>query len=133
MTFITDRTKSDVLLGNEKGSYGYTDLNRVEAAVAELSTRLGLSLATKTDWMYSTIPFESEMTRYLGNVAAVRTYCATIGDISAFPELPTNMKHLTHTGANNIEKVLELAYRMTVTVSSELGKFELGKSALGGI
>ena len=55
MALVTDRTESDALLGNEKGLYSYTDLNRVETAVSEIVAQfpsLGVSeqLTIKTDW-----------------------------------------------------------------------------------
>lgn len=83
-----------------KGSYNATDLNRVEGAVAYLADLLqampdslktyaegldvawggiftppydpaGLSLTTKTDWSIPDIPANSDMARYLANVAAL--------------------------------------------------------------
>lgn len=83
-----------------KGSYNATDLNRVEGAVAYLADLLqdmpdslktyaegldvawgdiftppydpaGLSLTTKTDWAIPDIPADSDMARYLSNVAAL--------------------------------------------------------------
>lgn len=115
MNLITDRTEDDVLLENEKGLYGYSDLNRVEEAVKEISgyfSRLGISLdlQTKTDWgepgkfSAETWPVQNQMIRYLGNVAAIK---------NLFPStvmLPESMDDLTWSGANNIEKVLETAF-----------------------
>lgn len=89
-----------------KGGYNYADLNRVEAAVKELAAELGLNLVTKTNWTRWDIPISSEMERYLGNVAAIRDACP--GDVE-FPTLPSSMSGLTYQGANNIEKVLQLA------------------------
>lgn len=91
-----------------KGAYNYADLNRVETAVAELAEQLGLTLVTKTDWNLWDVPVQAEMERYLGNVVAIRDACP--GSIT-FPELPDSMSYLTYEGANNIEKVLLLAYR----------------------
>lgn len=110
MTFITDRTREDVLLGNEKGFYNHTDLNRVESAVAAISNALGLELSTKTDWavpdIYSpdTWPTEAQLTRYLSNVTRIRDHFAM--DIT----LPRYMDYLTHDGANAIEQVLQTAW-----------------------
>ena len=83
MDLITDRTESDVLLGNEKGTYSHADLNRVEKAVSELAamiTALGFSLVleTKTDWgmpgdfSADEWPAETQMQRYVENVAKIR-------------------------------------------------------------
>lgn len=114
MELITDRTESDALLKNKKGTYGYTDLNRVEQAceavmaVAEqLDIRLDLEI--KTDWGAPSafpvnFPTESQMNRYLGNVREIRNAFG----ISV--QLPQTMNRLTWRSANNIEKVLEAAF-----------------------
>lgn len=115
MILVTDRTESDALLGNEKGIYSYNDLNRVESAVAEIRGyfgRLGmcLPLHTKTDWGLpgqitpDSAPMESQMRRYLQNVAEIK---------NRFPcpvQLPKSMDYLTWIGANHIEMVLESAF-----------------------
>jgi hypothetical protein len=90
-----------------KGAYNYTDLNRVESAVAEIAPLFLLSLTTKTDWGLWDIPTKADMDRYLNNVVAIRDACP--GNV-AFPTLPFSMSGLTFEGANNIEKVLELVY-----------------------
>lgn len=87
-----------------KGAYNYSDLNRVERAVAEISDRAGLGLATKTDWTMWDVPTTSDMERYLGNIVQIRTH------FSIETELPTSMSNLTYTYANNIEKILSAAY-----------------------
>lgn len=114
-----------------KGAYNHMDLNRVETAVAELANKFSLTLTTKTNWTVWDIPLATDMSRYLSNVVAIRNHCATLGSVSNFPTLPTNMNALSLEGANNIEKVLELAYGFAV--SSEIGKFEIGKSTLGSV
>ena len=90
-----------------KGAYNYSDLNRVERAVAEISDILGLGLTTKTNWSMWDIPTSSEMARYLNNVAILRQQLA---DDTSVPELPTSMNKLTYTDANNIELVLSAVY-----------------------
>lgn len=94
-----------------KGAYNYSDLNRVERAVAEISDRKGLSLVTKTDWGMWDIPTVSEMSRYLNNIQQIRD---TLGDAEGIPVLPASMNHLTYADANNIEIILELAYKTLV-------------------
>ena len=114
MDFITDRTEADALLGNENGVYNYTDLNRVEqavAAIAEQFPQLGISLSleTKSDWAppegfsVGTWNVESQMARYLENVTKIR------GVFSWTIQLPSSMRKLNWQGANNIEKVLHTA------------------------
>lgn len=114
MQLITDRTESDSLLKNEKGVYGYADLNRVEAAVGEVAMLfpqldIGLDLKIKTDWgipgafSSETWPVASQMQRYLGNVVAIRdAFHITV-------QLPSSMARLTWSSANNIERVLQMA------------------------
>ena len=114
-----------------KGAYNYTDLNRVETAVAELATELGLNLITKTNWSLWDVPVAAEMERYLGNVVSIRDACP--GDIE-FPTLPDSMSGLTYEGANSIEEVLLLVYQNIAEGehSCVLGKFILGECVLGG-
>lgn len=111
---VTDRTENDVLLRNEKGVYKAEDINRVEIAVEEVKKYLSalgssVQLSTKTDWELhdgfsaSADPTESQMNRYIKNVAKIR-------DIFNIPiDLPTSMNFLTFDGANKIEEVLETA------------------------
>lgn len=115
-----------------KGAYNYTDLNRVESTVVELAESMGLTLTTKTDWSLWDIPVESDMERYLGNVVFVRDTVLTMNSTVEFPTLPDSMSALTLEGANNIEKVLEIAYRYAIgDTRGELGKGVLGKMVLG--
>ena len=87
-----------------KGAYNYSDLNRVERAVAEISDRASLGLVTKTDWGAWDIPRTADMTRYLGNIKTIKTrYNINIA-------LPDSMNHLTYETANNIEAILLAAF-----------------------
>lgn len=88
-----------------KGAYNYSDLNRVERAVAEISELAGLNLSTKTDWTMWDVPIEAEMTRYLSNVRYIKTVFGI--DTS----LPETMNNLNYESANNIEKILQVAYQ----------------------
>ena len=109
MEFITDRTEYDALVGNHKGVYSYTDLNRVETAVKLISDTMSLGLTTKTNWSLPAAcnakewPVESQMKRYLENVAAVRRYFGI-----TYP-IPSTMDRLTWQRANNIELILKKA------------------------
>lgn len=95
-----------------KGAYNCSDLNRVESAVAELSSIFGLDLSTKTNWGIWDIPLDSEMDRYLGNVVKIRNMMSGIPNL---PVLPNNMDGLSYRSANNIEKVLMMAYEYAQT------------------
>lgn len=87
-----------------KGAYNYSDLNRVERAVAEISDRAGLNLTTKTNWVMWDLPTETDMNRYLSNVMAIKEHFGI--NIS----LPTSMNNFTYEYANNIELILSRAY-----------------------
>lgn len=111
---ITDRTESDVLMGNAKGIYSYSDLNRVEEAVrlaSEQAATVGfpLNLQTKTNWglpgnfASGEWPVHSQMQRYLNNIAVLKK------SFHVSVEIPKSMEKLTWKGANNIEKVLEIS------------------------
>ena len=89
-----------------KGAYNYSDLNRVERAVAEISDLAGLGLTTKTDWKMWDIPTASDMSRYLANIASIR---ALVTD-DTVPIAPASMNNLTYSEANNIELILSAAY-----------------------
>lgn len=90
-----------------KGAYNYSDLNRVERAVAEISDLAGLALVTKTDWKMWDIPTASEMNRYLGNITQIRSL---ISDNDNVPTPPSSMNNLTYNDANNIELILSAVY-----------------------
>lgn len=109
-----------------KGAYNHTDLNRVENAVSKLAFLMGLDLTIKTDWSQWDTVTQADMERYLGNVVIIRDMLA---DEIDFPPLPSSMSNLTWEGANNIEKVLDMAFR-TVSAKSVLSQFVLGEDEL---
>ena len=86
------------------GAYNYSDLNRVERAVQEISDRDDLGLATNTYHAMWDIPRASDMSRFLDNVKAIKTKYGI--DIP----LPSTMENLTYETANNIEKILLAAF-----------------------
>ena len=109
--FVTDRTWADVQQQNQKGTYNYSDLNRVEEAVQYLSFILRSftqieELETKSDWnapgnfSQDSWPVLWQMDRYLGNV---KKLCDSSGVIVS---LPFSMENLTWASANEIEKAL---------------------------
>lgn len=126
---ITDRTAADVArwqelrdkgfaamtaaeraqwLGNMKGAYNYTDMNRVEGAVAYLAqklTALGypFSPTVKLNWSREDVPTKADMLRYFGNVASLRSQLPVPSGISA---APTSGDRMDYSTANELEKVL---------------------------
>ena len=128
--FIVDRTSQDVArwktlrdkgwvkmnaaertewLGEMKGRYAYTDMNRVERAVSALSARLVAlgylpsPLATKTSWTRNDAPTSADMVRYLGNIAAIRN---SIAVYPTTPAAPSVYAKLNYSRANDLEQIL---------------------------
>lgn len=153
-TLITDRTQADVdyarslcakgipnMSADEltefatslKGMYNYTDLNRVETAVAYVASELVQaptdirqyasdrdiawddiydvpydpddysSISTKTNWQVSDIPTYLQMLRYIGNIKLIRDAIPN----ASIAWIPDTMDKLDFTLANNIEKLLK--------------------------
>ena len=138
MDLITDRTESDALLGNEKGVYSYTDLNRVEEAVRDIAEEISalgfaVKLQTKTDWglpgnfSVSAWPVASQMKRYLQNVLEIRKI------LIISTQLPESMQKLDWNGANNIEKILQTAFARIEGIKQSYrysGEFYAGEDIL---
>lgn len=93
-----------------KGAYNYSDLNRVERAVAELSDLYGLNLETKTDWGMWDVPTKSDMVRYITNIKKIRQAALNPNGIAAAPD---SMTGLNFSDANNIERILLAAHEHT--------------------
>lgn len=83
-----------------KGAYNFSDLNRVERAVAEIAEIIGVSVTTKTDWNGWDIPTRTDLERYLNNIRLLQEIC---GETTVLPE---NLSKLTYSTANTIELVL---------------------------
>lgn len=83
-----------------KGAYNYSDLNRVERAVAEIAEILAVSVVTKTDWSGWDIPTKTDLARYLSNVRLLQEIC---GETT---ELPETLDKMTYSTANKIEEAL---------------------------
>lgn len=114
---ITDRMKSDVLNGTDKGSYKASDLNRVGAAMNYVADRLKAQgydphISPKTDWKDGEWVTPADQAVYLGDLAELRKQFAMM---KSTPEVPPRIlatgintnDGLTHTWANDIEKILE--------------------------
>lgn len=102
---ITDRTNDDLKdENNRRGGYDYIDYNRVNNAVSDLASGLGITYLTiKNDFTRSYIPNDSDMTTYRGNIKYLAN-AVTLDNIN----LPTNNANiLTITGANQIEQTLK--------------------------
>lgn len=82
-----------------KGAYNYSDLNRVEMAVEELSEKLGLSLVTKTDWGLWDVPTETDRDRFRDNLSVIADYCRV-------DDPDGDLNKMTFARANEIERFL---------------------------
>ena len=114
MELITDRTGADVeqseWLGEMKGRYAYTDMNRVESAVGEVARQLRSlgydvpNLFLKTDWNVRSVPTREDFDRYFGNVETLR---GVLPLPEGTPKTPTTESRLNYIAANDLEKIIE--------------------------
>lgn len=127
---ITDRTAQDVArwkelrdkgwvkmspaeqsewMGEMRGRYAHTDMNRVESAVEALSARfvesgyLDTHLTVKTNWNLWSVPTRADMVRYLDNVRTLRELVPTY---PTTPKIPEGTPKMDHNLANDIEQIL---------------------------
>lgn len=105
ITSLTDAERT-AWLGGMKGSYNYTDLNRVGQAVNYLRDELAdvgivVNVSGKTDWRVEDEVSLPSMDTYLQNINALK---------SAIPitteSTPDTMRWLTIEKMNTIEKIL---------------------------
>lgn len=102
---------TEILSNNTtKGAYNYSDLNRVERAVAELSELYGLNLETKTDWGMWDVPTAADAIRFITNIKRVRKAAWNRSGIAAAPD---SMGGMNFSDANNIERILLAAHEHT--------------------
>lgn len=109
LNLVYDRTQADVNARNDKGTYNYTDYNRVESAVAYLANLLTqngyiTTVTTKTTWGMggdSNEPWDTEMSRYLNNILYI---AAQFYNPNTLPTIPDDI--LQFQNANAIEEFL---------------------------
>lgn len=132
LQLITDRTQADVDYSNAlleklingtistgeliewnnatlKGSYNYTDLNRVGSAMIFVADKLNeygfnVTISPKNVWTEDDDITPENMAHYLQQLSILRETIPVGADT---PEVPDDMVQLTYTEANNIEKILE--------------------------
>lgn len=100
-TLITDRGPGTF--------YHATDLNRVEAACADLYQRFtdygyAVTVSPKADWSESDTPTTGQMETYRLNIAHLR---AVIAIMASTPKTPETMRFLDYLKANDIERILQ--------------------------
>ena len=101
---ITETERTEFLEGL-KGAYNAKDLNRVGNAVAYIAALLRnfgirVSVNPRTDWSADKVPAQSDASRYIADIAAIKT--AT----GVSTSLPQTLNNLTFESANNIEQIL---------------------------
>lgn len=116
-SLVTDRSAADVLAGNSKGTYNAAAMNRVGAAMNFVADRLRAvgydpHISPKTDWKDDDWVDPASQDAYLGDLAELRKQFTLL---YSTPEVPPRIlatglntnDGLTHTWANDIEKILE--------------------------
>ena len=93
-------------LAGMKGSYNFTDLNRVGEAVEYLESVLDglgyhISVSPKTDWSEGDFPLPDTMETYLRNIQRLRAHLPFVA-----PDAPASMAQFGYQQANNIEEIL---------------------------
>ena len=99
---LTDEERDEWRTGM-KGAYNYTDLTRVESAVEELASRLGLTVTVNKTWSTSSPLTANEMSRFLENLHTLRNSGKILANT---PAVPASMAGLTYKTANDIEQIL---------------------------
>lgn len=117
---VTDRTNADVAARNEKGTYNASDLNRVGAAMNYVSDMLHAAgydphISPKTNWSETDLPTADTMTRYLADLAELRSQFTQTQNT---PGVPTTMENLTWREANDIERILQDICAMLTNISA---------------
>lgn len=125
---VTDRTAADVNAGNAKGTYTAEDLNRVCAAMNYVADRLRAAgydphISPKTDWKNEDWVDQAAQAVYLGDLAELRKQFSMM---KSTPEVPPRIlatgintnDGLTHTWANDIERILEDVDALLTNISA---------------
>lgn len=123
---LSEAEWAEFALGQHRGAYNHTDLNRVITAQDELWKRLSdygyavpgyipvEAAAGRKYWIFSDTPTPTQLERYRNNVAALRD---ALPVYDTTPRAPVDMVGLTIQEANAIEKILvdvdELIQKLT--------------------
>lgn len=156
VTLVTDRTQADVervkvlaakgfaamtaaeqaeWLAGMKGAYNASDLNRVGTALNYLAGRLGpicgkiITWTAKTDWAVTDIATASQAETYRQQIQDIRDALAYP---AGTPDAP-QMKRLTYTGANDIERILTICEELIVNVAKSFRYTGAAECAAGGL
>jgi hypothetical protein len=102
-TLITDRSVADLAADLDKVYADYICLNRVEEACALLAGLLHVNIQTKK-WRMEDFRTDTEMTRLLGNIKALR---AAYYVKASTPAAPVKITYDSIYQANDIEQILK--------------------------
>ena len=122
-------------LAGMKGAYNAADLNRVGTAMNYLAGRLGpicgksITWTAKTDWAVTDIATASQAETYRRQIQDIRDALAYP---AGTPDAP-QMKRLTYTGANDIERILVLCEELIVNVAKSFRHTGAAECAAGGL
>lgn len=126
-SLVYDRTQEDVeyAINNQdsssflKGSYNYTDLNRVEEWCEYIAEQLNLysykvNITVKTDWTSADFPTKTQMERIRSNIDKLKNA------FIAVTQIPANLEKMNYQKANAIEKIL---YEMDLFITNMVAIF----------
>ena len=104
----TEEQVQQYLTVHQKGAYTYEDLNRVEAAVAYVASRLtefgyDPSIRPVKTWSMEDKPNKADLDRYFGNVALIRSAIAVF---KSTPVAPNSAVGFDVNQANALEQIL---------------------------
>lgn len=128
-TLITDRTAADLAADLDKVYADYVCLNRVEEACALLAGLLHVNIQTKK-WRMEDFRTDTEMTRLLGNIKALRkAYYVKVST----PDTPVKITYGSIYQANDIEQILKDLGDMYISMMSGQQRlvFRLGIRTIG--
>ena len=128
LILVTDRTAADVAAQNAKGTYNASDLNRVGEAMNYVADRLRATgydphINPKTDWKDDEWVTPVDEAVYLGDLAELRKQFTVMKSTPKVPPriLATGINTndgLTHTWANDIERILEDVDALLTNISA---------------
>lgn len=120
--------------GDLKGTYNFSDLNRVGEAIWYLAGKFqaagyAVTVTSRTDWAVGEIPRRADMDTYLADLSALRGALAVL---ETTPETPESMELLTWGTANNIEKILVDIEALLTSMSSVFLRTAMPWAICGG-
>lgn len=109
---ITDRTEADLINETYKGKYDYEDFNRVATAQKYLADLLDIygydvKVYAKNTWLSADEPTYVDFATYLQDTQKLRDMLTMP---QGTPEVPPDLRFLTYTEANDIERILQTIY-----------------------